>query len=398
VSRAADIRVLHIGPDSQFLQFAARTFESVAPGSNDYIVVNRSGDRTLQYPPPGGEVVVAANSMQGVLRLLRHRPEADVIIAHSMTPHAAAVFSRATPRAVTVWSGWGYDYYGSDAGSDRDLFGPLTRKLVDDLHSASSQRPPLLRRALAPWHAFTRSLVHRAAGRADFFSAPVPTDEPVFRSRYPEFHGAFTQLSYASLEETFTATTTQDAGRSGILVGNSATPSNNHLEAFELLAQHDLGPTRVVVPLSYGDPSYRDAVVAHGARLLGDAFVPLVERLPLEEYNALVGGCGVVIVNTRRQQALGNIGMALQSGAQVILDEVNPVYAFLRREDVAVCSTSELRDASSLARPLGPDAVARNRDFVKRFWGEGQVKANATALLTTARQLLETRGTTTRRR
>jgi hypothetical protein len=103
--------------------------------------------------------------------------------------------------------------------------------------------------------------------------------------------------------------------------------------------------------------------------------------MPLDEYNDLVAGCDVVIMNHRRQQALGNIGTALNAGATVYLDEANPVYEFFRRSGASVRPTSELRSTGVLASPPTGDEVAANRRFLESFWGTKQVHANVAALL-----------------
>ena len=376
------MRILHIGPDTQFVQFAAVAFESVAPGANEYIVIGRSGQGTIDYPVPGGPMHVVSPDARGVAAAFARYREHDLVVAHSMTLHAAAVFTRAHKKTVTVWSGWGYDYYSNDPSESEDLFGPQTRELVERLARSGASRPPVLRRtAGALWGSFARFLTRRAAARSDYFSAPVPTDEPVFRSRFPQFHGGYCQLNYANLADTFASIGENSQRRGGILIGNSATPTNNHLEAFELLAGRDLEGRQVIVPLNYGDPAYRDAVVEHGTELFGSAFVPVVDRMPLEEYNALVAGCDVVIVNTRRQQALGNIGTALYTGANVILDEANPVYGFLRSGGATVRTTAELRAGDSLFRPLEEDELAANRAFLESFWGADQVTRNVADLI-----------------
>ncbi|MFF1635243.1 TDP-N-acetylfucosamine:lipid II N-acetylfucosaminyltransferase [Leifsonia sp. NPDC058248] len=371
------LKIVHIGPDSQFLQFAANVFESVAPGANEYLVVGSSDDETLRHPIARGAVHVVSPSRRGVVALLARRRECDLIVAHSMTPHAAAAFARARPQTVTVWSGFGFDYYGN-----HELLGPQTRELAAGLaQTEAATRVPLRRAFGSAWYLFARRLTRRAAARADYFSAPVPTDEPVFRSQFPQFHGQYSQLNYASLEETFATVGADREKGGGVLVGNSATPSNNHLEAFELLAGRDLGGRRIIVPLNYGDPTYRDAIAERGTQLFGAAFLPLIERMPLDEYNELVAGCDIVIMNQRRQQGLGNIGTALYAGATIFLDDANPVYEFLRQAGASVRSTSELRSAGPLPPPLSDDELAANHRFLESFWGAERVRENVAALI-----------------
>lgn len=54
-----------------------------------------------------------------------------------------------------------------------------------------------------------------------------------------------------------------------ILVGNSATPTNNHIEIFRILSRLRLPESsKIVVPLSYGDVHYREKIVELGIEFL----------------------------------------------------------------------------------------------------------------------------------
>lgn len=377
------LKIVHIGPDSPFMQFAAEVFESVAPGANEYVITGIPGQSSPLYPIAARSVYVTSPSALRILTVLARRLTCDLIVAHSMTLYAAAAFARANRATVAMWSGWGYDYYETDIAATRELLGQQTLELIDEITppTQDARRPLAQRMVSAIWAGFARRLVGRAAFRADYFSAPVPTDEPIFRSRFPRFRGQYSQLNYASLEDTFATVEMLGLRRTGVLIGNSATPTNNHLEAFELLSGHDLGGRKIIVPLSYGDPTYRDAIVERGKHLFGDNFVPLVERMPLDEYNVLIAGCDVVIMNQRRQQALGNIGTALWTGANIFLDEANPVYTFLRQQGATVRPTSDLRSAGTVSRTLSEYEGAANRSFVESFWGSGRVHENVATLL-----------------
>ncbi|MDZ7680670.1 MAG: hypothetical protein U5J63_02895 [Fodinibius sp.] len=50
------------------------------------------------------------------------------------------------------------------------------------------------------------------------------------------------------------------ASGSNILLGNSSSATNNHLEAFELLQNLELRDRKVVTPLSYGCHKYAKAI------------------------------------------------------------------------------------------------------------------------------------------
>lgn len=100
---------------------------------------------------------------------------------------------------------------------------------------------------------------------------------------------------------------TKKSSEINILIGNSADPSNNHLEAIELVRQNISPNTLVYCPLSYGgSASYIKRIVDVGVNTLGKNFVPLLGFLPFEKYLELLGEIDVAIFAHKRQQALGN--------------------------------------------------------------------------------------------
>ena len=167
-----------------------------------------------------------------------------------------------------------------------------------------------------------------------------------------------------------------------VLLGNSAWTANNHLEALDWLSTLDLRGRRVFTPLTYGDPRYREAVVARGHALLGEAFEPLLQPLPFDEYVERVSRCGVVVMNHHRQQGLGNIGIGLYSGAHVVLSEQNPLHAFLVREGLDV---ETLETATHLPEaPVTGPALERRRARMRAIWGDDVVLGNVRRLLEAA--------------
>lgn len=102
-----------------------------------------------------------------------------------------------------------------------------------------------------------------------------------------------------------------------ILVGNSATDSNHHLEVFEMLRRFPADRIRVYVPLAYGEAQYREMILGEGKRLLGDAFHPIVTYMKYEDYVTFLAGMHIGIFNNDRQQAMGNITIMLALGKKV---------------------------------------------------------------------------------
>lgn len=102
-----------------------------------------------------------------------------------------------------------------------------------------------------------------------------------------------------------------------ILVGNSADPTNNHLEIFNKIERYKDDKIIIHCPLSYGDSSYASVIIDEGKRLFGDKFLPVIDVMPFDEYKDLLCSIDIAIFNHDRQQAMGNIRALVGMGKKV---------------------------------------------------------------------------------
>jgi hypothetical protein len=104
-----------------------------------------------------------------------------------------------------------------------------------------------------------------------------------------------------------------------ILVGNSADPTNNHLEIFEKLHQYRDENVMIYCPLSYGPTEYAERMAKLGKEMFGDKFIPLLDFMPFEKYLELLGQIDIAVFAHRRQQAMGNTITLLGLGKKVAM-------------------------------------------------------------------------------
>lgn len=131
-----------------------------------------------------------------------------------------------------------------------------------------------------------------------------------------------------------------------ILVGNSATPSNCHIEIFKILEKWKDKNICIICPLSYGDKNYGDKVEEEGKILFGDKFIALRSMIPYDQYLKLLSDISIGIFNNNRQQGLGNIYSLISLKKKVYLRE-NAVYTQLSETDgVKVYSIKQIIDMS----------------------------------------------------
>jgi len=363
--------IVHLMPPSAFLPFVASVFEEAAPSRNRFLIY---GDNHVSAPLAVRLKHIAGDDTDAdVDRTLADVSGAAALIVHGMSTFSARVLARTPPSMLRVWSGWGGEYAGSALDPMSGLLGRATARLV---HRG---RGPVERLSAAHSARYVDRLLRAAARSTDVFSAPVPTDFAVFRRRFRGFAGRYHQLNYASVEDTY-GTPPDRATGDDILVGNSATPENNHIELFQLLAEVGVGARRVVVPLSYGDAAYADDVVAVGRELLGDAIIAVRSYLPLEEYNELLARCGTVVMGHHRQQALGNVARAVWQGASLFLDRRSPILAYLRAQGISSRPLEELRRDGLPSARNDADVIA-DRRIARKLWGRDVVVDNVRALI-----------------
>lgn len=106
-----------------------------------------------------------------------------------------------------------------------------------------------------------------------------------------------------------------------ILLGNSGSVTNRHIEALEKIKNFS-NIEKIYCPLSYGgNKKYYQKVIAYGKDLFGEKFIPLTDFMPREEYESMLNSVDVGIFNYNRQEGLGNIWMLMFMGKTIYLNK-----------------------------------------------------------------------------
>lgn len=150
-----------------------------------------------------------------------------------------------------------------------------------------------------------------------------------------------------------------------IMVGNSADPSNNHLEALVKLRPYIDENIKIYCPLSYGNSDYADNVEKYGQALFGDKFIALREFMPFDKYIEFLAGIDIAIFNHKRQQGMGNTTTLLGLGKKVYMrSDVTSWGAFIR---LGV----QLYDVSSMnLKPIDQVTATNNRQIISDYFSE----------------------------
>lgn len=133
-----------------------------------------------------------------------------------------------------------------------------------------------------------------------------------------------------------------------IQVGNSADPSNNHIEVFEKLLPYKNHNICIYAPLAYGDPIHAQHVITQGIKLFGDKFVAQTDFMPFPDYLEFLGTIDIAIFNHRRQQAMGNTISLLGLGKSVYIRSDTTQWDFFKGKGIVIGDFNRLNIMSKL--------------------------------------------------
>ena len=154
-----------------------------------------------------------------------------------------------------------------------------------------------------------------------------------------------------------------------ILVGNSAADTNNHLVVFDILKKMNDQNFKIISPLSYGSPSYRNIIIAEGNKNWGSRFQSITDFMPYASYLNLLSQVDIAIFAHNRQQAMGNIIQLLARGKTIYLKNQTTTSEFLEKLGVSFfyLTNSELKILDVVTRQ-------HNKEIIENYFSINNLK------------------------
>ena len=365
------MKILHIATDDKFLDSAYSVFEKVYPGKNEVFVI--AAKLPLKYTklePDRVQIKRGSFFNKSPKISAEVYSRYDLIIFHSLAEATYPELKNIPSTIATVWLGWGYDYY-KEFVNQLPLYLERTQKIYNELVAKKPKRIAANVIRAITYLFWPRGTKFQVIEKITIFAPVLPQEYHMVRnSRAWEYFPKFASWNYGTMEDDFVKGF-EEASIAGnaILVGNSATYTGNHVEAFDIIRKLNLRDRKVVAPLSYGDPRLAARLTDVGHEYFSDRFEALRDFMPIEEYVATIKKCGYVIMNHIRQQAVGNIVIMLYLGARVFVREENPVYDFFKQFGVELSSVQDLVNQPELLNvPLTAEERAKNKKFVTDHW------------------------------
>lgn len=155
-------------------------------------------------------------------------------------------------------------------------------------------------------------------------------------------------------------------GGLNVLLGNSASKTNKHLDALDKLKKVDDGEMRIYTPLSYGGKkSYVKKVISKGEALFGDRFVPLTGFMEYDKYMNLLNSIDIGFFYHDRQEALNNTISLIAKKKTVYIRSDVTSWKFFMDNEIALYDSLNIEDE---LKQLSDVEMEENCNNIKNIW------------------------------
>lgn len=362
--------IVHLFEDQKFVDITIENFENASVGSNKYIVF--SNTQELKYVSRKEQALILPNSSYKLNLDLIYK-ECQLLIIHFLSPIKLYILKNKPSHIKVIWSIWGSDAY--DHFSDQNFFEPLTKRVRRSLFQYRQSFCLYTLYHLMRYRVKPLAKELKLLQLVDYVITVLPYEFNIIKKEFG-LNSEYIDYSYGANK--FNELSNITLGGS-ILIGNSATPANNHLDVFDIIKDTN---KELIVPLSYGAydyKNYRKLIVSDGIRRFKNLFVPIQEFMPLKDYAELILSCNTVIMYHIRQQALGNIFMSLFQGMRVFLNSKSLTYGYLKDKGMIIFDLQ--KDNQLIGIELTQEQKRINKELVFNLRGREVIKAKTEGII-----------------
>lgn len=359
--------ILHIVPDDKFIDMAYNMFEKATPNNNEFMVVTRQKKFKYIKTTPITKITRKAILGKEFENILKNY---EFVVLHTLSNVTKKLVVNSSSNVKFLWVGWGFDYY---CYVDKKLLLEKTYILKEKLIKERNFFGKNILRQLkntVEYYTIYYGIKNttKVMDKIDYFAPVLYEDYLLVKNQHLEFKPKYIDWNYGTLEEDLVKEELHISG-TNILLGNSASYENNHIEAIDLLDRLELEGRKIICPLSYGSKDYADRIIAYGTKKLSLTFEPLKSFMEIDQYNKIISSCSVVIMNHIRQQAVGNIVIMMYFGAKIFLNKENPVYTFFKKNGAVIFCMEELTN-EQVNNELTEEEKVINRELLKKHWSQ----------------------------
>lgn len=341
---------LHIAPDNSFTNKFYENLQEIGAVANNHFMIrtNYRHLRSIRYHLPCAPLY--SKPFDG---MVGDTVSYDKVFIHYFTPLLYRWVVKNNFRELN-WMVWGGDLYNLPE-LDEGCYEPLTKKHY--VRKNFSWQTTLYNLKVAVTQKRYRE---RAYQKVNNILTWMNTEYNFACSNLPvkarhKFFFYENAMPYQALDKLPKKNKVNDLPR--LIIGNSASPANNHLDVIAFLNNHKV-KAELYIPVSYGDARYV-RFLQRNIRYLHGTVTFLNRYLPFEEYLDFLNSTDGLIMNTIRPQGYGNILMMMYLGKPVYFNNSNLSLPDLRSAGFRINVLDDLLDTKSSADADNKEAVTR---------------------------------------
>ena len=368
------MKVLHVFRDDKFFDLVAPSFDLVKGIENLYIFYTPDSSYKFKYIRSHQKIRITTDEKEYIK--LFSSNEFEAFFFHSLPDKFYRYVLKTDPKKIIIWWSWGYDLYYTGL-VNIELYKPFTL----DVHNKSTASKTvnsnkniksLISNVRKDISSLKKNLIQRKVlSRINYCVTVLPLEfELLARNRYfvaERFmeRGVFRDLDMGNFAN-------NPPSKGNILLGNSATYENNHLDVVHALNKVFIDDDRkIIVPLNYGVNKYAEQI----KQSLNSQYIHLDTFLKFEEYEKIIDLCSHAIFGTLRQQALGNINLCMFKGIKVFLYKDSLTYTQLKDDGYIVYSIEEDLNEKELSEPLSMEQMKHNHKILEQIYSKNGINA-----------------------
>ncbi len=369
--------ILHLIHDDKVLPRMISQFEEVCPGNNVYLCVMRGCDKNNLKYLRDNPYVIRSDSYK-VDNIAWER--IDKICIHYLSISKLKclwklVLKFNLYKSKIIWVMWGGDIYDILERKGFVLYSKENSFLkIRKSNNKGIYRSFIYGCALTIHNSIVDfTICHFINKRLDYLVS-FKEEYDLF-NRYIHFSRCKELLNYNyyPIEDTLGTLVDKKVNGDSIIIGNSASESNNHEYVLNIIKDLNFGNSKIYVPLSYGEDKEYISIIEEKFNKLPNTFI-LKEFLPLEEYHKLLMSCSTFIYGNFRQEAWGNILVALYLGGKVYISEKSILSESLRAAGYKIFITENIKETYNVE--LTEEEKKNNRSLAMETCSREKNKKN----------------------
>ena len=370
-------RILHIFERAIITQSTIELFEKL-DYEQYYIILDSNIEQWSEMKARVKNIRLIAPQRKDVVDILKQEiSKSDIIIAQALSVEKAkAIYQNKDKKKVFIWALWGYELY--------NYVSFLRKNDSIDFKTTSSKQSLVTK---LKEHYIFKVIYSRAVKKIDICLFLLKEDFDILKE-VNNTKAIWRSTCYQTIDNLLAGDEAFKVQGDSILIGNSSTPSNRHEVILDQLKTIPHLHRKMIIPLNYGDDSYRKTILSKGKKIFGEQIEGLVDFMPLEDYTTKIKSCSHVIMGHIRQQAFGTIMMMLYGGAKLYLSELSPLYTWLKELKLFIYSI-EHELTTELSIDLTEEQKESNRSIIKDYLSESSILRQIDSVLEEAIEISE---------